>query len=170
VRMAILGNRGVPANRGGSDTATEEIGARLVERGHDSLLHAHTSDVADLMSFQGMGNSAWWMARFADVTIADDVPIRACMMQQYQPGSAGWQFVRRALHTRGQRGCEPDPCLRHDSIAIMQPATTATTPRRRPRLRARPVMPAPLGGDSDPVRGIRRCVQALRRTTRARAS
>ena len=164
MRIAMLGNRGVPANWGGSDTATEEIGARLVERGHEvvvycrthnsdndgefyrgmrrivlpavrvksldtlghsllSLLHAQAFDVADLMSFNGVGNSfvlpltrlrrgrasvvvidgpdwnrpkwgrlgraalrnsAWWMARFADVIIADNVPIRDWLTQQYQ--------------------------------------------------------------------------------------
>lgn len=163
MRIAMLGNRGVPANWGGSDTATEEIGARLVERGHEvvvycrkhnsdydedvyrgmrrivlpslrvksldtlghtllSLLHAELFDAADVMSFNGVGNSfvlplvhlrrrkssaviidgpdwnrpkwgrlgravlrnsAWWMARFADVVIADNVPIRDWLVQQY---------------------------------------------------------------------------------------
>jgi glycosyltransferase involved in cell wall biosynthesis len=35
----MLGNRGVPARWGGSDTAVEEIGARLVERGHQVIVY-----------------------------------------------------------------------------------------------------------------------------------
>jgi glycosyltransferase involved in cell wall biosynthesis len=163
MRIAMLGNRGVPANWGGSDTATEEIGARLVARGHEvtvycrthnsdyqgsfyrgmrrivlpslkvksmdtlghsliSLLHAQAFDVADVMSFNGVGNSfvlplvalrrgkasvvvidgpdwtrpkwgrlgrsvlrnsVWWMVRYADVVIADNVPIREWLARRY---------------------------------------------------------------------------------------
>ena len=35
MRVALLGTRGVPAHYGGFETAVEEIGAGLVERGHD---------------------------------------------------------------------------------------------------------------------------------------
>lgn len=34
LRVALLGNRGIPANFGGSDTVFEQLGERLVQRGH----------------------------------------------------------------------------------------------------------------------------------------
>ena len=34
MRIAILGTRGVPASYGGFETFAEELGARLVQRGH----------------------------------------------------------------------------------------------------------------------------------------
>ncbi len=49
MRIAMLGNRGVPARWGGSDTAVEEIGARLVERGHQVVVYCrrHNSSIPD---------------------------------------------------------------------------------------------------------------------------
>ena len=34
MKIAFIGSRGIPALYGGFETATEEIGARLVENGH----------------------------------------------------------------------------------------------------------------------------------------
>ena len=39
MRIAILGIRGVPANYGGFETFAEQIGARLVERGHEVTVY-----------------------------------------------------------------------------------------------------------------------------------
>ncbi len=39
MRIALLGTRGVPARYGGLEVAAEEIGRRLVERGHEVLVH-----------------------------------------------------------------------------------------------------------------------------------
>lgn len=39
VRIALIGTRGVPARYGGFETAVEEVGRRLVERGHDVLVY-----------------------------------------------------------------------------------------------------------------------------------
>jgi glycosyltransferase involved in cell wall biosynthesis len=39
LRIAILGTRGVPARYGGFETAAEEIGRRLVERGHEVVVY-----------------------------------------------------------------------------------------------------------------------------------
>lgn len=39
MRVAILGTRGVPASYGGFETAVEEIGRRLVERGHEVTVY-----------------------------------------------------------------------------------------------------------------------------------
>jgi len=39
MRIAMLGTRGVPARYGGFETAAEEIGRRLVERGHDVVVY-----------------------------------------------------------------------------------------------------------------------------------
>lgn len=39
MRIAFVGTRGVPARYGGFETAAEEIGARLVDRGHDVTVY-----------------------------------------------------------------------------------------------------------------------------------
>lgn len=39
MRIALLGTRGVPARYGGFETAAEEIGARLVDRGHSVVVY-----------------------------------------------------------------------------------------------------------------------------------
>lgn len=39
MRIALIGTRGVPAQYGGFETAVEEIGRRLVERGHDIVVY-----------------------------------------------------------------------------------------------------------------------------------
>jgi glycosyltransferase involved in cell wall biosynthesis len=39
LRIAMLGTRGVPARFGGSETAVEEIGSRLVQRGHEVTVY-----------------------------------------------------------------------------------------------------------------------------------
>lgn len=39
MRIALVGTRGVPARYGGFETAVEEIGRRLVERGHDVTVY-----------------------------------------------------------------------------------------------------------------------------------
>lgn len=39
LRLAILGTRGVPGNYGGFETFAEELGTRLVERGHDVTVY-----------------------------------------------------------------------------------------------------------------------------------
>jgi glycosyltransferase involved in cell wall biosynthesis len=44
VRIALLGTRGVPARYGGFETAVEEIGSRLVIRGHDVTVYCRSAD------------------------------------------------------------------------------------------------------------------------------
>jgi glycosyltransferase involved in cell wall biosynthesis len=39
MKIAFIGSRGIPALYGGFETATEEIGARLAERGHDVTVY-----------------------------------------------------------------------------------------------------------------------------------
>lgn len=39
MRLAILGTRGIPANYGGFETFAEQLGARLVARGHDVVVY-----------------------------------------------------------------------------------------------------------------------------------
>lgn len=39
MRVALLGTRGVPAQYGGFETAVEEVGSRLVDRGHDVTVY-----------------------------------------------------------------------------------------------------------------------------------
>ena len=46
MRIAILGIRGVPANYGGFETFAEELGARLVERGHAVTVYGRDRYVA----------------------------------------------------------------------------------------------------------------------------
>jgi len=45
MRIAILGTRGVPARYGGFETFAEELGARLVERGHQVIVYGRTNNV-----------------------------------------------------------------------------------------------------------------------------
>ncbi len=42
MRIAILGTRGVPASYGGFETFAEELGARLVERGHEVTVYGRS--------------------------------------------------------------------------------------------------------------------------------
>ena len=44
MRIAMIGTRGVPAAYGGFETAVEEIGRRLVERGHDVIVYTRADD------------------------------------------------------------------------------------------------------------------------------
>jgi glycosyltransferase involved in cell wall biosynthesis len=53
VRIAILGTRGVPARYGGFETAAEEIGLRLVERGHDVVVYCRNPGQVQT-SYRGM--------------------------------------------------------------------------------------------------------------------
>ncbi|MET4637653.1 DUF1972 domain-containing protein [Mycetocola sp. 2940] len=43
MRIAMIGTRGVPAAYGGFETAVEEIGRRLVERGHDVTVYCRST-------------------------------------------------------------------------------------------------------------------------------
>ncbi len=52
MRIAIVGTRGVPANYGGFETFAEELGRRLVERGHEVLVYCREKHPGD--RFLGM--------------------------------------------------------------------------------------------------------------------
>jgi len=55
MRIGILGIRGVPANYGGFETFAEQLGARLVERGHEVTVYGRNSSVpAGLRQFRGI--------------------------------------------------------------------------------------------------------------------
>jgi glycosyltransferase involved in cell wall biosynthesis len=55
VRIAILGTRGVPAAYGGFETFAEELGARLVERGHEVTVYGRSHVIpAGLKLHRGM--------------------------------------------------------------------------------------------------------------------
>lgn len=43
LKIALIGTRGVPANYGGFETCVEELGKRLVERGHDVTVYCRDS-------------------------------------------------------------------------------------------------------------------------------
>lgn len=55
MRIAMLGGRGVPARYSGSETCVEEVGARLVERGHEVVVYCrgHNSQT-DAKTYKGM--------------------------------------------------------------------------------------------------------------------
>lgn len=53
MHVAILGSRGVPAQYGGFETAAEEVGARLVELGHQVTVYARNPHQT-LVSYKGM--------------------------------------------------------------------------------------------------------------------
>jgi glycosyltransferase involved in cell wall biosynthesis len=55
MRIAFLGIRGVPANYGGFETFAEQLGVRLVERGHQVTVYGRNSSVpAGTSEFRGM--------------------------------------------------------------------------------------------------------------------
>ncbi len=55
MRIAILGIRGVPANYGGFETFAEQLGSRLVERGHRVTVYARTTSVpSSVREYRGM--------------------------------------------------------------------------------------------------------------------
>lgn len=55
LRIALVGTRGVPARYGGFETCVEEVGARLVDRGHDVLVYCRGGDEDERpSSYRGM--------------------------------------------------------------------------------------------------------------------
>ncbi len=55
MKIAIMAHRGIPASFGGSETAIEEIGQRLVEMGHEVIVYCrkHNSKT-DAKMYKGM--------------------------------------------------------------------------------------------------------------------
>lgn len=47
MRIALLGTRGVPARYGGFETCVEEVGSRLVERGHEVVVYCRPAGAGD---------------------------------------------------------------------------------------------------------------------------
>lgn len=47
MRIAMVGTRGVPAQYGGFETCIEEVGRRLVERGHDVVVYCRSTQTED---------------------------------------------------------------------------------------------------------------------------
>lgn len=54
LRIAMIGTRGVPAAYGGFETAVEEIGARLAERGHDVTVYCRRTPDEQKSEWRGM--------------------------------------------------------------------------------------------------------------------
>jgi glycosyltransferase involved in cell wall biosynthesis len=59
VRIAMIGTRGVPARYGGFETCVEEVGSRLVERGHEVTVYCRRSanqdsEVEEADHYRGM--------------------------------------------------------------------------------------------------------------------
>lgn len=54
LRIALIGTRGVPANYGGFETAVEEIGKRLVERGHHVTVYCRIQSRERPSAYLGM--------------------------------------------------------------------------------------------------------------------
>src|SRR5450759_2796955 len=55
MRIAILGIRGVPANYGGFETFAEQLGSRLIERGHQVTVYGRSSSTPPgVREFRGM--------------------------------------------------------------------------------------------------------------------
>ncbi|GAB2888856.1 DUF1972 domain-containing protein [Nocardioides pacificus] len=53
MRIAMLGTRGVPAQYGGFETCVEEVGSRLVDKGHEVVVYCRNSG-QELTSYKGM--------------------------------------------------------------------------------------------------------------------
>lgn len=54
LRIAMIGTRGVPAAYGGFETAVEEIGSRLVDRGHRVTVYCRNSSAPKTLTHKGM--------------------------------------------------------------------------------------------------------------------
>jgi glycosyltransferase involved in cell wall biosynthesis len=56
LRIAMIGSRGIPAGYGGFETFAEELGPRLVERGHDVTVYCRKGYTGDIMydEFKGV--------------------------------------------------------------------------------------------------------------------
>ncbi|MHB1491247.1 MAG: DUF1972 domain-containing protein [Cellulomonas sp.] len=54
VSIAMMGTRGVPARYGGFETAVEEIGARLADRGHRVRVYCRSGNSTEGSSYRGM--------------------------------------------------------------------------------------------------------------------
>lgn len=56
LRIAMVGTRGIPARYGGFETCVEEVGKRLVERGHSVVVYCRNrnQDGPALKAYQGM--------------------------------------------------------------------------------------------------------------------
>ena len=57
MRIALIGTRGVPARYGGFETCVEEVGARLVDRGHDVIVYCRVlagGPIDQLRTYRGM--------------------------------------------------------------------------------------------------------------------
>ena len=56
LRIALVGTRGVPARYGGFETCVEEVGSRLVDRGHEVVVYCRRLDdqAAELPAYKGM--------------------------------------------------------------------------------------------------------------------
>ncbi|MBN1179955.1 MAG: glycosyltransferase [Anaerolineae bacterium] len=55
MKIAIVGHRGIPANFGGSETAVEEIGQRLVRMGHEVIVYCRRhNSTTDANVYKGM--------------------------------------------------------------------------------------------------------------------
>jgi len=52
--IAMIGTRGVPASYGGFETAVEEIGARLADRGHEVVVYCRDTAAASQREYRGM--------------------------------------------------------------------------------------------------------------------
>lgn len=46
MKIALLGTRGIPANYGGFETCAEELGVRLVERGHEVTVYCRSHHIS----------------------------------------------------------------------------------------------------------------------------
>lgn len=53
LKIALAGTRGVPANYGGFETAVEEVGSRLADRGHTVRVYARSADPS-IKTYRGM--------------------------------------------------------------------------------------------------------------------
>ena len=55
MKIAMLGTRGVPASYSGFETCVEELGSRLVERGHDVTVYCRSHHITyDRPTYRGM--------------------------------------------------------------------------------------------------------------------
>src|SRR4051812_27581898 len=115
LRVALVGTRGVPARYGGFETCVEEVGRRLVERGHSVVVYCRTTPGAppppaeDLgmrlvhlpaarkRSLETLSHTGWWVAHLlaprADAAVvftAANAPLLPVLRAAGSPSPRTW--------------------------------------------------------------------------------
>ena len=116
MRVAMIGTRGVPARYGGFETAIEEIGRRLVARGHEVVVYCRGAEDPSQRTHLGM----------------ELVHLPAARRKTLETLS---HTALSVAHLVGQRRCRRRDRLQRRQRAVRAAAAGSRHPGRRPRRR-----------------------------------